>query len=504
MYYNLQKPRATYNLNLPNLNSQSFFFHSSLLIDENLRSRIRSSRGLSFRSSLRSKLRRQIFLPLGLLLIPFYSSHALTSQTTRNHIQGSAPYFVYKNVGASILAVDTDGLLSIAFNNGVQYTPSTNTSSPENPIVLPIANQPVSGIHMFIPVDKDSVEFSMLGWKDDDGDTDVTATGTLSLSVTDKYNRAVPRDRTLGPCGAPYRLKLTSTNGSLSTRYGVPRSRSFNASSVTYYVTPNPKTEPEVCFAKPVSVADEPNNDGPSSIWNRYKGFFTQDTRPDYYGKNFPTTGANNMYFDLEIAGNSQLLAWSSVTRGGITATVGNFTPTSVRITLTGPVATASQWNSSNPGLIAKPTLPQTFELIGHYVHNGKKAVKYGFEIKQWFVNRGKAYYTYPSMESWCNKIGYRMPTVKDLTNAKRYEVTGATPSSSGDYYQRRIGASFIAEWGDLSKYEKADFGTNWFWTNVITPSNEYNRFIVHPDDGHTHWAYIGSAVTSVGLCTLP
>ncbi|MCX8596961.1 hypothetical protein, partial [Gilliamella sp. B3493] len=152
MYYNLQKPRATYNLNLPNLNSQSFFFHSSLLIDENLRSRIRSSRGLSFRSSLRSKLRRQIFLPLGLLLIPFYSSHALTSQTTRNHIQGSAPYFVYKNVGASILAVDTDGLLSIAFNNGVQYTPSTNTSSSSAPIVLPIANQPVSGIHMFIPV----------------------------------------------------------------------------------------------------------------------------------------------------------------------------------------------------------------------------------------------------------------------------------------------------------------------------------------------------------------
>ena len=402
-----------------------------------------------------------------------------------------------------MLAVDTDGLLSIAFNNGVQYTPSTNTSSPENPIVLPIANQPVSGIHMFIPVDKDSVEFNMLGWKDDDGDTNVIATGTLSLSVTDKYSRAVPRDRTLGPCGAPYRLKLTSTNGTLSTRYGVPRSRSFNASSVTYYVTPNPKTEPEVCFAKPVSVADEPDNDGPSSIWNRYKGFFTQDTRPDYYGKNFPTTGANNMYFDLEIAGNSQLLAWSSVTRGGITATVGNFTPTSVRVTLTGPVAKASQWNSNNPGLIAKPTLPQTFELIGHYVHNGKKAVKYGFEIKQWFVNRGKGFYTYSNMESWCNKIGYRMPTVKDLTNAKRHEVTGATPSSSGDYYQRRIGASFIAEWGNLSKYEKADFGVTRFWTNVIGPGSN-NRYVVYPEDGHIHWFYTGYESILEGICTLP
>lgn len=56
-----------------------------------------------------------------------------------------------------------------------------------------------------------------------------------------------------------------------------------------------------------------------------------------------------------------------------------NPTPTSVRVTLTGPVVTESQWNSSNPGLITKPTLPQTFELIGQYVHNGKKAVKYGF-----------------------------------------------------------------------------------------------------------------------------
>lgn len=153
----------------------------------------------------------------------------------------------------------------------------------------------------------------MLGWKDDDGDTDVTATGILSLSVADKYDRAVPRDRTLGPCGAPYRLKLTSTNGTLSTRYGVPRSRNFNASSVTYYITPNSNTEPEVCFAKPVLIADVARNAGPTSIWKPYKVFFTHN-KSDFYGRNFPTTGTNNMYFDLEIAGNSQKLAWSSVT----------------------------------------------------------------------------------------------------------------------------------------------------------------------------------------------
>ncbi|MCX8661479.1 hypothetical protein J3T98_10975 [Gilliamella sp. B2772] len=391
----------------------------------------------------------------------------------------------------------------------MQYTPSTNTSSSLAPIVLPVAGQSLARVNMFVPVNTDSVALSRLidtykYWGDNDGDTDVTATGTLSLSVTDKYSRAVPRHTVLGHCGAPYSLKLTSTDGTLFTRYGVPRSSTFNASSVTYYVTPNPKTEPEVCFAKPVLIADElDKHPGPSSIWNHYKGFFTQDTRPNYYGENFPTTGANNMYFDLEIAGNSQKLAWSSVTQGGITATMSNPTPTSVRVTLTGPVAKASQWNSNNPGLIAKPTFPQTFELIGHYAHNGERAVKYGFQIKQWFVNRGQGYYTYSNMESWCNKIGYRMPTVKDLTNATRHEVTGATPSSPDDHYQRRIGASFIAEWGNLNKYEKAGFGTNRFWTNVIAPGND-NRFVVYPAEGKIHWAYTGYESISEGLCTLP
>ena len=152
MYNNFQQLTApTYNFNSPNLNSQPLFFHSSLLIDENLRSRSRSSFGALYRS----KLFREIFLPLGLLLIPFYSSHALTPQTTRNHIQGSAPYFIYKNIGARMHAVDTDGLLSITLSNGVQYTPSSNTSSSSGPIVLPTANQALSGIHMFVPFDED-------------------------------------------------------------------------------------------------------------------------------------------------------------------------------------------------------------------------------------------------------------------------------------------------------------------------------------------------------------
>ncbi|WP_176713222.1 hypothetical protein [Gilliamella sp. Imp1-1] len=46
------------------------------------------------------------------------------------------------------------------------------------------------------------------------------------------------------------------------------------------------------------------------------------------------------------------------------------------------------------------------------------------------------------------------MPRVRDLTNAVRKEanfsISGAAPSSSGNFYMRHIGAGFSAEWGDV------------------------------------------------------
>ena len=499
MYYNLQKPRATYNLNLPNLNSQ-FFFHSSLLIDENLRSRIRSSRRSSFRSSLGSKLRRKIFLPLGLLLIPFYSSHALTVKTS-NTIQGNEPYLTFD--GGRTRALNIEALLGITLSDGKQYTTKTNTSSPSNPIELPVAGQSFADIDMIFPTNVDLITLKKLigppnnYWWDDDGDGEINVNGFLELSLVDERSRTVSRNTVLRPCKAPYEVILTSTNGTLTTRYGIPNSSDFNPSRVTYFVKPKGQ---EICFAIP-SLSFEGNGGvkaGPPEIFDPSRGFLPQST--DSYDKNFPTTAANNMYFDLSIAGNKQALSWSPVSRGGITATMTNSTATGVRVTLTGPVATESQWNSSNPDPITMPTLPQTFELVGRD-SSGNAIVKYGFTLKQWFVNRGKTYYSYPSMESWCNSIGYRLPKVKDLTNAKRYEITGGTPSSSGDYYMRTIGAGLLAEWGNIGKYNRANFdAVQWYWTSDI---KGLSRFVVFPKDGHVHWAE-PSYDKSVGLCTYP
>ncbi|MCX8676018.1 hypothetical protein J3U16_12035, partial [Gilliamella sp. B3023] len=188
----------TYNLNSPNSNSQPIFFHSSLLIDENLRSRSRSLRrslfrssfGSSFRSSRRSslgsKLRRQIFLSLGFLLIPFYSSHALTVKTS-NIIQGNAPYLTFD--GGRTRALNIEVLLGITLSNGEQYTAKTNTSSSSNPIELPVAGQSFADIDMIFPTNVDLITLKKLigppnnYWWDDDGDGEINVNGFLELSL---------------------------------------------------------------------------------------------------------------------------------------------------------------------------------------------------------------------------------------------------------------------------------------------------------------------------------
>ncbi|OCF95361.1 hypothetical protein A9G08_00555 [Gilliamella sp. wkB195] len=425
----------------------------------------------------------------------------MTSQTTRNAIQGSAPYLTFD--GGRTRAVDANGLLGITLSNGTKYTPSTNTSSSSAPIVLPAAGQSFADIRMFVPTNTNSVALSSLigppnnYWGDDDGDANVTATGSLSLSIVDKNNESVSRSTVPTICKAPYKVTLSSTSGTLSTRYGFPNRSTFNAHSVIYYV--NPKAAPVVCFARP-------DLSGRYAVWEPAKGFRTQSSDPLSYGKNFPTTGANGLYFDLLISGSSQPLSWSSVSQGGITVTMSNPTATSVRVTLTGPYATTSQHSSSSPRPVSKPTLPQTFELVGRD-SQGNPVVKYGFTLKQWFVNRGSWYGDFLPSSHWCGIIGYRMPRVKDLTNAVRTEylaISGATPRSPGNQYMRYIGSGFFTEWGRMANYFNVGFTGFYYWTrDTDNPAiSGRTRFVVSSNNGMVGY-YLNTFNYSV-LCAYP
>ena len=500
---------TTYNLNSLKLSSQLLFFTPINFLSKFHRIR----RNLSpFR--LRSFLSQQIFLGLsfGLLLITSYSSLALTSKTT-NIINGNSPYLTFD--GGHTQATNTDGFLGISLSNGDKYTPTTNNSSLDNPIILPTAGQSFADIAMLVPTNTNSIALSSLigtpynYWGDDDGDgqgvNGITATGSLNLSIVDKNNQAVTRNEVLTICNAPYKLTLSNTEGILKTRYGVPNESLFTAGNVTYYI--NPKAPPVICFARPNLIEGDNKFAGPASIWNPDKGFLPQSVTPSSYGLNFPTTGANNLYFDLEIAGNNQALFWAPVSHDKITATITEVTNTSVRVTLTGPVAKPLQWQSDNPGEIDRPSLPQVFELVGRD-SRGNAVVKYGFVLNQWFINRGNDSYDYSSVSSWCNNIGYRLPTVRDLTNASCQGddtnegafcqgAVGATPSSPNNFYQRRIGAGFFTEWGQMSDYTGANFRSWHYWTSDTTGSD---HFVVSWDWGGVNH----NSSIPVGVCAYP
>ena len=504
---------TTYNLNSLKLNSQLLFFTSIKFLSK--------FHGIQRDLSpfwLRSFLSRQIFLgfSFGLLLMTSYTSHALASKTS-NIINGNPPYLTFD--GGRTRATDTEDLLGIYLSNGDKFTPTTNSSSLTEPIELPEVGQGFADIDMFVPTNTNYIALKALidppynYWGDDDGDGDgangIYANGNLRLLIADKDNRVVTRNQELSICRAPYKLTLSYSGGKLVTRYGVPRETLFSSGSTIYYIIPK-VVSPMLCFAKPNLEYGSPNDfnhrefAGPASIWDYRNGFLIQSSVPSSYHLNFPTTGANNLYFDLYIGRVNQALFWAPVSRDGITATMTNSTNTSVRVTLTGPVATQSQWNSSNPGSISKPSLPQIFELVGRD-NDGNAVVNYGFVLKQWYVNSPR-YLTYSLTSSWCDNIGYRLPTVSDLTNATVQDFVGAMPSSPGNYYQRRIAAGLFTEWGRMDQYKSANFAggledRSYYWTSDIN-----GRYIgtVDPKTGLVLSQYSSDFSRNHVLCVYP
>ena len=421
-----------------------------------------------------------------------FANYALTTKTT-NIIYGSAPYLTFD--GGRTRVTNTEALLGISLSDGRTFTPTTNNSE-RNPIELPVEGQSFADIGMLVPTDTNSIALSSLigtpynYWGDDDGDgqgvNGVTATGSLNLSIVDNFNNPVARNEVLTICKAPYKLTLSNDGGRLTTRYGVPNESRFTAGNATYYI--NPKASPVICFARP-DLGDRIQFGSSwkglsADIWNPDKGFLPQSVTPSSYGLNFPTTGGNGLHFDLLIGGVSQALSWAPVKHSGIKATMTDSTSTSVRVTLTGPVATPSQWYSDNPRRIDRPSLPQVFELVGRD-SSGNAVVKYGFVLKQWFVDSNGQ--TASVISPWCNRSGYRIPKIRDLTNSSCRRSTRfacenygneinaltATPSSPTNMYQRHIGTGFFSEWS----------GKIYGWYSYYTDDKNSNQisFIIYP-----------------------
>ncbi|MFQ0999824.1 hypothetical protein ACGH6T_10040, partial [Gilliamella sp. BG6] len=302
----------------------------------------------------------------------------------------------------------------------------------------------------------------------------------------------------LSLCNAPYKVTLDSSEGTLETRYGMPNSSTFSGGTAEYYITL--PSQPVICSVRPNLNYGTGRYAGPPSMWNPAKGFLIQSTNPSSYGLNFPTTGADGLYFDLDIVGvDASQLSWTVTTLGDITAAVswtrplsgtftdpkGNTIPADewitdksknvTRVTLNGPKADSTQINSDNPSSLTRPSLPQTFELVGR--DRSGNEVRYGFVLRQWFVNRGGQWKTYSDQLAWCNSLGYRPPQVRNLTNGKCYSCISGSGIATSDtpLFKRHIGAGFFTEWGSMQYYADVGFMGDAYFSSELKDGKRSN-----------------------------
>lgn len=440
-----------------------------------------------------------------LLLVSSISKVEALSAITVNTIIGTAPYFTSDEGITKI--IDTDGLLSITLSDGTYVTPSSNTSSALNPIVLPKAGESIADIGMFIPVGMNTVELNTLVnepynyWGDDDGDghseTGIKASGSLTLRIYDVNGNVVGRSDALNGCLAPYRVVLTNTAASLQTQYGNPNSRNYKAQNAYYYISPK-ESAPYTCWAQPnLQYTTSGYYDSSYSAWSPTKGFKLQDIKTPE--KNFPTMGANGLFFNLQVFGalGSDVTYSKSPESSGINLNLSSTAGSQViKVMLTGPRygATANE---------AATAVPTTFTL---YSDSDKKNPIYSFTINNWFIVRTEGSSAgYNAIQTYCDSLtttgsSYSVPKISQLSNANDSSSswTGGL-TGQGNTYSRRIGGGLFAEWGSTtsSYYTNSDFYSDYYWS-----ADAYNSYLHIVNSTNGTIAYTNSnSIANKSLC---
>lgn len=252
--------------------------------------------------------------------------NALTAVTARE-VTGSLPYITFdggqtkiRKLSSLLVMINPDGRTFVPENDVTIIFPNTivDSSDARNPIEVPVGTR-WQDIGTFVPLGSGNgynseIDLNSLfayNLYDPDGDGNVKATGIFSLFWQDSSGTDISnfvkthQDWQIDPCNSPYRLRINITASTISTQYGIPRIGVANGSSHTYYFRPK-ITTPYVCFARPPNITNDSTSgsglpDLDSSQWVAGQGFKPQDIF--YPPKNFPTLAADNLFFDLVLAG---------------------------------------------------------------------------------------------------------------------------------------------------------------------------------------------------------
>ncbi|NUF50439.1 hypothetical protein [Gilliamella sp. ESL0250] len=425
---------------------------------------------------------------------------------TNQVIHGSAPYLTLD--GGITKTESLEELLSITLSNNKSYIPQginnglypsgiIDFSSEINPIELPNKADTFESVQTIVPVaNYPRINLAELVGepynygKDDDGDGRVNATGSLTIKWQNKKGEDITDEvkahpnKLLNICNAPYKLTLTATDAELWTPYGIPKGSHFSGSSHSYYIKPKIDI-PLVCYAQPNLNNGTGVYAGPKEQWSENDGFKLQSLSDA--SKNFPTTGANNLYFKLILAGMTarQMIAINgSIVRPvsgmgitlSLTAENNALDENVVRVTLKGPTK-----DSMN-----KMFKPARFELYRDMAKN----LIYQFKIDRWFiVKSGDTGQHYDNAVSFCKNLSspqtYFVPAAQDYTNANGYDWNLGVPGQ-GNTYQRRISywnnsqwvGGLFSEWGIIYDYRDAGWDSGDYWvTDVSQEGRRYNVF---------------------------
>ena len=424
-----------------------------------------------------------------LLMLPLmyaFNAQALTSNTTAQAINGSAPYLTFDN--GQTKSDNTRALLWLRFNDGnqeVKYDapPKDNNNNPVI-ITIPAAVNTFEDIQTVVSANTpiidgvQSIDFSTILQdpnnyaRDDDGDVVVSATGKIAMTILDSTEQKVRRTDAIDTCSAPYTINLKIDDSEIKTQYGIPDSTSYSKLEDNYYLAMNSATL-YTCFVQPAKTVIRGNENGESGQWDNNKQiYFMQNlNQPEL---NFPATGAHNLYFKLIIAGLkniNQLSYTKEPSNSNIDLEFGELNKTPI-VRLKGPTSNSTSWKI--------PFVPTTFTI---YADTAKNKPIYSFKLQHWFIPHTDIHgYSYlennhNNAVNYCSTLsGYRLANVSELSNANANGIVG-NPNANAMYPIRQINGGLFSEWGGISGSYSQDKQWSGFAAWTATPSVTPGQF---------------------------
>ncbi|MWN89431.1 hypothetical protein GQ597_01695 [Gilliamella sp. Pra-s65] len=452
------------------------------------------------------------------------------SAITAKVIQGNSPRFVSEiendiesNKEFKYFGVSYDGrsYFSTAELNNVLGTTSIASKTPADLNLSAVFEQPRANEVIDV---------------DGDGDIILSADSANPLTLAWYYEDANNNEVKLTPAQTSTVFSALLSSGiypyvkvsgpvTLNTRYGIPDSQSYPDNNIAISKTPyrnfNIAIDGEaIKYASPnMHFSDHDYSYRDKTIFDytpaTLNGFVAQND----YLRNFPSTGANNLYFYLVTDGIDNSLNTTNWTVR--TSNIDDSSPSAITATVTKSTAPGTTgfkaYNNKNMVLVTlkgpdssaktrtqatAPTanLPVDIELT--VTTKQKVKLSYKFRINKWFVNRGSIVAALREQREWCDKLGdYKLAEARDLSNARLLNFI-ESGRNTFNFYKRYVGEGFLSEWGPLTHYSGAKFyNATYAWSNTVVPSNGDNFIYVNMNDGALHHILTHQNLLHYAIC---